>query len=94
MTWNWLINRRATFGDRPREPRARQWTKFVTSSLVGLVVNAGGYALLTSLVGFFDRYRLLALVAGVGLGGGVNFLIANLYVYRRHRGPAGSGPGT
>ena len=47
----------------------RQWTKFVASSLVGLTANVGSYAVLTSLVGFFDRYRLLALVTGVGLGG-------------------------
>ena len=91
VTWNWLLNRRLTFAERPREPRMRQWTKFVASSLVGLTANVGSYAVLTSLVGFFDRYRLLALVAGVGLGGIINFLLATLFVYRRHRAP-GPGP--
>ena len=91
VTWNWLLNRRLTFGDRPREPRARQWTRFVACSLVGLGANVGGYLVLTSHVGFFDRYRLLALVVGVGLGGVLNFLLATLYVYRRNR-ERGTGP--
>jgi putative flippase GtrA len=61
----------------------RQWTKFVVSSLLGLAVNVGSYTLLTSFVDLFDRHRLPALVCGVALGGAVNFLVANRYVYRR-----------
>ena len=87
VTWNWLLNRRVTFAARPHAPRMRQWTRFVASSLVGLTANVGSYAALTSLVGFFDHHRLLALAAGVGLGGGVNFLLSTLFVYRRHRSP-------
>ena len=85
VSWNWLLNRKGTFGDRPPEPRARQWVRFVAGSLVGLTANVGSYTALTSLVGVFDRNRLLALVIGVGLGGFLNFLLASLYVYRRHR---------
>ena len=84
VTWNWLLNRRVTFRERPSQPPARQWAKFVTGNLVGLFVNVGCYVTLTSLVGVFDRHRVLALVAGVALGGIVNFLLATLYVYRRH----------
>ena len=82
VSWNWLINRALTFDERPRQPHARQWTKFVASSVLGLGVNVGSYTLLTSFVDPFARYRLLALVLGVCLGGVVNFLIANRYVYR------------
>ena len=82
VSWNWLINRALTFDERPRQPHARQWTKFVASSVLGLAVNVGSYTLLTSYVDPFARYRLLALVLGVCLGGVVNFLIANRYVYR------------
>jgi dolichol-phosphate mannosyltransferase len=82
VSWNWLINRALTFDERPREPRARQWTKFVVSSVFGLAVNVGSYTLLTSFVDLFTRYRLLALVFGVCLGGVVNFVIANRFVYR------------
>ena len=85
VTWNWLINRGLTFEERPRQPHVRQWTKFVASSLIGLAVNVGSYAVLTTFVDPFARHRLLALVLGVGMGGLANFLIANRYVYRRHQ---------
>ena len=84
VTWNWLVNRGLTFAERPRQPRVRQWTRFVASSLIGLGVNVGGYTALTSFVDPFARHRLPTLVCGVALGGVVNYLIANRYVYRRH----------
>ncbi|MDE2965791.1 MAG: glycosyltransferase family 2 protein [Acidobacteriota bacterium] len=86
VTWNWLLNRSFTFGERHREPHVRQWGKFVASSLVGLSLNVGSYTVLTSLVDFFASRQLLALLSGVLLATLVNFLLANLYVYRRHSG--------
>ena len=83
VTWNWRLNRRLTFEERARQPRVRQWTKFVASSLIGLAFNVGSYTVLTSYVDLFARHRLAALVCGVALGGVANFLIANRYVYRR-----------
>lgn len=91
VTWNWRLNRSLTFGERPPQPRARQWGKFVAGSLVGLGVNVGGYTLLTSLVDFFASHRLLALLLGVVLGTAVNFALANLYVYRRHAASPATG---
>ncbi|MDE0456653.1 MAG: GtrA family protein, partial [Chromatiales bacterium] len=82
-SWNWLLNRTVTFGERAPDARARQWARFVTSSVAGLVVNAGSYAALTSLTSFFDHHRMLALLLGIGLGGLVNFALATRYVYRR-----------
>jgi dolichol-phosphate mannosyltransferase len=86
VTWNWRLNRSLTFSERPRQPRVRQWGKFVASSLVGLSLNVGGYTTLTSFVDFFASRRLLALLLGVGLGTLVNFLLANFYVYRLNSG--------
>ncbi|MDE0024907.1 MAG: glycosyltransferase family 2 protein [Spirochaetaceae bacterium] len=83
VTWNWLVNRALTFDERPRQPYARQWTRFAVSSVLGLGVNVGSYTVLTSFVEPFARYRLLALVLGVCLGGAANFLISNRYVYGR-----------
>ena len=82
-SWNWLLNRRVTFSERAPDTRARQWARFVTSSVAGAAVNAGSYAVLTSLTGFFDHHRMFALLIGVGLGGLVNFALATRYVYRR-----------
>ncbi len=84
VTWNWRLNRGWTFADRPRGPRARQWAAFVASSALGLVVNVGSYVALTGLAGFFAQHRLAALLAGVLLGAGVNYLIAENHVYRGH----------
>ena len=84
VTWNWRLNRSLTFGERHREPRVRQWGKFVASSLVGLGLNVGGYTILTSFVDFFAARRLPALLMGVLLGTLANFLLANFYVYRRN----------
>ena len=84
VTWNWRLNRSLTFGERHREPRVRQWGKFVASSLVGLGLNVGGYTILTSFVDFFAARRLPALLLGVLFGTLANFLLANFYVYRRN----------
>ena len=83
VSWNWALNRGLTFSERARQPRVGQWAKFTASSLIGLGVNVGSYALLTSYVEVFDRHRLLAFFCGVGLGSLVNFVVADLYVYRR-----------
>ena len=95
VTWNWRLNRSLTFGERPPQPRVRQWGKFVASSLVGLSLNVGGYTVLTSYVDAFAHRRLLALLIGVLLGTLANFLLANLYVYRLHSASKGvPAPGT
>ena len=80
VSWNWLLDRWVTFRERAPEAHARQWTRFVAGSLVGRVVNVGSYTLPTSFAGVFDRYRLRALVVGVGLGGVVDFPLSTLYV--------------
>ena len=86
VTWNWRLNRSLTFGERPPQPRVRQWGKFVAGSLIGLSVNVGSYTLLTSYIDVFAHRRLPALLIGVALGTLGNFLLANLYVYQRHSG--------
>lgn len=92
VSWNWLVNRHVTFSDRPRQPRMRQWAKFTASSLVGLAANVGTYVALTTWVAAFERHRILALLVGVALGSGLNFLVATLYVYRRHAAPEAQCP--
>ena len=95
VSWNWALNRGLTFSERARQPRVGQWARFMASSLVGLGINVGSYALLTSYLETFDRHRLLAFFCGVGLGSLVNFLVADLYVYSRHPGRRRwPGPGT
>ena len=87
VSWNWWLHRGITFSERQWQPHARQWAKFVVSSLLGFGVSVGGYTILTSFVDTFARHRLLAFCCGIGLGGIVNFLVSNLYVYRLHSTP-------
>lgn len=89
VSWNWWLNRRVTFEDRPRQAPPRQWARFVIASLVGLSANVGSYLALTSHVGIFIRHPLFAFFLGIAFGGGINFLISTRYVYRRHPSPDG-----
>ena len=86
-TWNWFLNRKVTFHERPPDRRVHQWARFVAGSLAGLAVNAGSYALLTTFVAYFIDRRWLAMLFGVALGGLLNFVLAARYVYRRGSRP-------
>lgn len=87
VSWNWWLNRRITFDDRPRQPPGRQWVRFGIASLIGLGVNVGSYLALTRYVEFFAHRPLFAFLFGIVLGGGINFLVSTRYVYRRHADP-------
>ena len=86
VSWNWLLNRRLTFRDRPRQDRMKEWARFVGSSLIGLTASFGSYAALTSLWDVFDQYRLVAFACGIAVGSVCNFLVATAYVFREHSG--------
>lgn len=84
-SWNWAMNRRGTFGERRRRPKARQWMEFVSASALGFVINYGAYYSLTTWVAFFQEFRILALIAGVALGSLFNFAASTLFVYSDKR---------
>ena len=44
VTWNWALNRRATFGDRKRRASHREWFEYILLSAVAFYL-AGGYTL-------------------------------------------------
>jgi dolichol-phosphate mannosyltransferase len=85
VSWNWALNRIATFSERQRRPRAKQWFEFVITSIVGFSINWGIYYVLTSNVTFFDSYRFLALLAGIGGASLFNFTASTLFVYSEKR---------
>ena len=85
VSWNWALNRRTAFGDRERRPKGKQWAEFVVASLVGFTINWGVYAGLTTYVAFFDEWRLLALIAGIGIASVFNFAASTLFVYSEKR---------
>jgi dolichol-phosphate mannosyltransferase len=80
-SWNWAWNRLLTFSHRKKTRKLVQWPAFVLTALVGFAINVGSYYVLTHYVPFFMDRMILALVIGVLLGFGFNFLTARLLVF-------------
>jgi dolichol-phosphate mannosyltransferase len=80
-SWNWGWNRVLTFSHRQKTAKLVQWPSFVFTSLLGFAINVGSYYVLTHYVPFFIQHRILALVIGVLLGFGFNFITARLLVF-------------
>lgn len=80
-TWNFLLNRRFTFGPTDK-PFLRQWFQFLIASGGGAVLNwtvsMGLYYGLT----FFRRHFNYAALLGITTACAANFLLSRSYVFR------------
>lgn len=81
-SWNWALNRLITFTHREKMSKAIQWPAFIMTSSLGFAVNWGSYVTLTSYVPFFEENKISALLIGVLMGMGLNFMMARLFVFR------------
>ncbi|MBN0987870.1 glycosyltransferase [Amphritea pacifica] len=81
-TWNWFWNRTITFTHREKSNHLRQWLSFLATSLAGFVMNFGTYTTLTSYVPFFIDNKFIALILGVLVGMGFNFMMARIFVFK------------
>jgi len=81
MTWNFIWNRRITFGDRGGSA-VRQYPRYVASSALGALLSWSVCILLVAHLAFFDRYKLLAAAVGIAAGIACNFLLSLLWVFR------------
>jgi len=81
-SWNWALNRLITFTYRQKMSKLIQLPAFVITSSMGFAVNWGSYIVLTGYVPFFNTHRILALLIGVLLGMGLNFMAARAFVFR------------
>jgi dolichol-phosphate mannosyltransferase len=80
-SWNWAWNRVLTFSNRQKTAMLVQWPSFLLTSLLGFAINVGSYYVLTHYVPYFEAHKILALLTGVLLGFGFNFLTARLLVF-------------
>ncbi len=80
-SWNWAWNRALTFSHTKKVAKLVQWPAFLMTSLLGFAINVGSYYVLTHYVPFFMTHMLAALVVGVALGFGFNFVTARLLVF-------------
>lgn len=85
VSWNWMLHRQGTFSYRPRRAKLRQWLEFVFASMVGFSFNWSVYLALTRELGFFDQYRVLALMIGVASASLFNFAASSWFVYSKTR---------
>jgi putative flippase GtrA len=83
ITVTWLINRRATFGDRAGPPTLAEFARYVTASAVGLCVNLAVYMGLVTLGGIFRQWPVLALALANVVSLGMNFSSYFAFVFRR-----------
>ena len=81
-SWNWALNRLITFTHREKMSKIIQWPAFIMTSSLGFAINWGTYVIFTSYVPFFSVHKILALLIGVLLGMGLNFMMARLFVFR------------
>lgn len=81
-TWNWALNRLITFTHRQKMSKVIQWPAFIMTSSLGFAVNWGSYVTLTTYVPFFNEHKIAALLIGVLMGMGLNFMMARLFVFR------------
>ncbi|WP_455218427.1 glycosyltransferase [Kaarinaea lacus] len=81
-SWNWALNRLITFTHREKMAKLVQWPAFLMTSSMGFAVNWGSYVTLTSYVPFFEAHKIMALLIGVAMGMGLNFMMARLFVFR------------
>ncbi|WP_299203574.1 glycosyltransferase family 2 protein [uncultured Amphritea sp.] len=81
-TWNWFWNRTITFTHREKTGHLKQWLSFLATSLAGFVMNFGTYTTLTSYVPFFIENKFIALMLGVLVGMGFNFMMARIFVFK------------
>ena len=81
-SWNWALNRLITFTNRRKMSKRVQLPAFLLTSSLGFSVNWGSYVMMTGYVPFFNEHRILALLIGVVLGMGLNFMTAKIFVFR------------
>lgn len=82
VTATWIGNRLYTFKDSPREPLARQWTKFASVCAIGLVFNRGTYSLMVWALPLVYTYPVLGLLGGTAAGMFFNFFASKKLVFK------------
>ena len=81
-TTTWLLNRVWTFRGRGSGPAHRQWAVFLSTNLLGFVLNRGAYVTLVTISATCATHPVLATAAGAIAGMFVNFHLARSVVFR------------
>ncbi|MDA1231960.1 MAG: GtrA family protein, partial [Planctomycetota bacterium] len=99
MSWNFVLNRKFTFGSPHQAPARQQYGGFCLSCLLGASVNWSVRVALLSTGGVFEASPYLVSLVGILAGTGFNFCLCSRFVFHRtnrrrqecSEGPAASG---
>lgn len=80
--FTWILNRQFTFGDRASAQKVREFGRYALASLTAGAANLMTYGTVIHLFGAERPMPYLALVAGVGVGLAINFLLYSVLVFR------------
>jgi dolichol-phosphate mannosyltransferase len=92
LTWNFVLNRRFTFGRRDGSSLVRQYAGFCAACLVGMGANMAVSLGLGAVHPFFERHRLVAATAGIVAGALWNYTLCRRFVFGE-RSPDGRSDG-
>jgi putative flippase GtrA len=81
-TGNWALNRLWTFRGRGSQPAFREWTMFLATNTLGMVLNAVTYWAMIALSRFCADHLIIPLVAGTLCGLFANFTLSRRVVFR------------
>lgn len=81
ITTTWILNRHTTFADFKSENKKAEYSRYLSSQLVGLVINLGTFAGLITFVPLMRSYPFAALSVGAAAAIVVNFVTARAYAF-------------
>ncbi len=85
MSWNFLLNRRITFGFRTKESILGQYWRFILTCAFGAAISWSISVGLGKYTTWFNKHLLIAAVLGIVAGTSSNFLMSSQWVFRAKR---------
>ncbi len=86
VTWNYILDKRWTFGDQSQTAHFGGYFGFVSVCLIGLVVRIAIMHLLLVTLGIAGRWYIVANFVGVIVATVLNFAGSKYFVFRQNRG--------
>ena len=83
LVWNFTLNRRLTFNDAHKGALLRQFSTYVLSNGLAIIMSFSVRLFLPAHFGFFARHRLAAAVVGIVAATGISFSMARWLVFAR-----------
>jgi dolichol-phosphate mannosyltransferase len=87
LVWNFMLNRRLTFNDAHKGALLRQFSTYVLSNALAILLSFSVRLYLPAHIVFFERHRLAAAVVGIVAATGISFSMSRWLVFSRRPEP-------